>query len=156
MERSPHDIITEFVQRFSQAAALPCDVTVSDDNGAEGDIRVDIRSEGEAKFLIGKNGQNLSALEHLIRAMCFRKNGTERRISVDINDYRRSRSEQVVQMVRQVVARVRDTRRSQALLPMAPHERRIVHMELASYTDVASESVGEDPNRRVVIKPLSL
>jgi spoIIIJ-associated protein len=58
-------------------------------------------------------------------------------------------------MVRNVVARVRDTRRSQALLPMSSYERRIVHMELASYTDVASESTGEDPHRRVVIKPLS-
>lgn len=133
---------------------ISCDIDISEPT-PEGVISVHIRTDADAKLLIGKSGQNLAALEHIIRAACYRNTDAEHRVIVDVNDYRQGRAEQLVQMVRQVVSRVRDTRRSQALLPMAPYERRIVHVELASYTDVTSESVGEDPNRRVVIKPLA-
>lgn len=154
MPKSPHDIIREVIKRLAAAMDIECDSEISDPT-PEGVLAVHIRTDADAKLLIGKNGRNLAALEHVIRAVCYRNSDAEHRVIVDVNDYRQSRAEQLVQMVRQVVARVRDTRRSQALLPMAPHERRVVHVELASYTDVASESVGEDPDRRVVIKPLA-
>lgn len=141
------------IGRLTSAMGIECEVAISDIK--DGVLSVQIRTDAEAKLLIGKNGQNLAALEHIIRAASYRNTDDSPRVVVDVNDYRQSRADQVVQMVRQVVSRVRDTRRSQALLPMAAHERRIVHMELASYTDVASESIGEDPNRRVVIKPLA-
>lgn len=153
MSQQLHNIINGVIDRLTRAMGLECQTHIGDVK--DGVLPVNIRTEMDAKLLIGKNGQNLSALEHIIRAASYRSMDDSPRVVIDVNDYRQSRAEQVVQMVRQVVSRVRDTRRSQALLPMSPHERRIVHMELASYTDVASESTGEDPNRRVVIKPLS-
>lgn len=153
MSQQLHDIIHGVIGRLTEAMGLPCQVHIGDvKNGV---LEVHIRTDMDANLLIGKNGQNLSALEHIIRAASYRNTDDSPRVTVDVNDYRQSRAEQVVQMVRQVVSRVRDTQRSQALLPMAPYERRIVHMELASYTDVASESTGEGANRRVVIKPIS-
>lgn len=154
MSQQLHNIIHGIIGRLTSAMGIEHEVEISDvKNGV---LSVHIRTDSDANLLIGKNGQNLAAIEHIIRAASYRNTDDSPRVTVDVNDYRRSRADQVVQMVRNVVARVRDTRRSQALLPMMPHERRIVHMELASYTDVASESTGEDPNRRVVIKPLSL
>ena len=55
---------------------------------------------------------------------------------------------------RAAVAKVRNTRRAEALAPMSPYERRVVHMELASYSDVITESIGQEPQRRIVVKPL--
>ena len=153
MSQQLHDIIHGTIRRLTEAMGLACDIHIGD--ATDGVLEVTIRTDMDANLLIGKNGQNLAALEHIIRAASYRNTDNSPRVVVDVNDYRQNRAEQLVQMTRQVVSRVRDTRRSQALLPMAPHERRIVHMELASYTDVASESIGEGENRRVVIKPLS-
>jgi len=149
------EFIQTFVSRLSSAMGIPFDVEVGDAD-ERNNVIVHIRTEEDAHILIGKNGQNLGALEQLIRAACYRQVGADRRIVVDVNDYRKTRSDQLVTMVRQVVSRVRDTQNSQALLPMVPYERRIIHTELASYTDVTSESIGDEPHRRVVIKPLAL
>lgn len=154
MSQSLHKIIHGVIERLASAMGMTCQVEVSEPS-EDGVVSVHLRTDEDAKLLIGKNGQNLAALEHVIRAACYRNAGAEHRVVVDVNDYRQGRAEQLIHMVRQVVSRVRDTRRSQALLPMASHERRIVHVELTSYTDVTSESVGEDPDRRVVIKPLA-
>lgn len=153
MDGSVHNIINDVVSRLASAMGIECRVEMSEPSN--GVVTAHIRTDSDANLLIGKNGQNLVALEHVIRAACYRNAQEGHRVVVDVNDYRQTRAEQLVGMVREVVSRVRDTRRSQALLPMAPHERRIVHTELASYTDVTSESTGEDPNRRVVIKPLA-
>lgn len=154
MSQNLHDKIKDLVERTAAFMGVACQVALTPPAAPDGALQVVVRTEADANLLIGKNGQNLAALEHVVRAVAARHGG-DRRIVVDVNDYRQERAEQVVQMVRQVVARVRDTRRAQALLPMAPHERRIVHMELASYTDVTSESVGIEPHRKVVIKPLA-
>ena len=154
MSSSVHNIIEGIIGRLTSAMGLECEVSIAEPS-EKGVVQVQIKTEADAKLLIGKNGQNLSALEHVIRAACYRNSDTRHRVVVDVNDYREERADQLLTMVREVVSRVRDTRRSQALLPMNPHERRLVHVELASYTDVASESIGENEERRVVIKPLS-
>ena len=140
-----HDFIrrvAEYMQipaRFRYRPAARSDVAVqADDNGA----------------FIGKNGQNLKALEHVVRVMWMRQNPENRSVIVDVNDYRAERSKELIQLVRETAARVQQTRRSEAFEPMTSYERRLVHTELATYSDLSTESVGQDPQRRVVIKPL--
>jgi len=74
-------------------------------------------------------------------------------VLIDINDYRKSRTNYLMDLARQAVGRVRNTQKAEALVPMTPYERRVVHMELASCPDITTESIGEEPHRRVVIKP---
>lgn len=116
-------------------------------------VLISIYTPENARFLIGMNGQNLKALELVLRAMFLKKLEGVNNITVDVNDYRRSRSLHVVDVARQTVTRVRSTQKAEALAPMSPYERRIVHMELASCPDIATESIGAEPNRRIVIKP---
>jgi spoIIIJ-associated protein len=156
MSNQLHNIINDVVSRLAAAMGVEYQIDIEDPSAEDGVVAVRIRTEDEARFLIGKNGQNLAALEHIMRAVCYRRVGTERRVTVDVNDYRHERAQQLVESTRALVARVRDTGHAQTMLPMSPAERRIVHTELASYTDVASESTGEDPYRRVVIKPIVL
>jgi spoIIIJ-associated protein len=155
MPKQLREIITEVINRLAASMNLECQIDIETPEDATGAVAVQVRTDTDARFLIGKSGQNLAALEHIVRAICYRQVGAEQRVTVDVNDYRQERTNQLTRMVQDVVAKVRDTRRAHVMLPMAPHERRIVHMELAAYTDVASESTGDDQNRRVVIKPVA-
>ena len=153
MDTSPAQKLTELIQRLTGHMHIPCGVVVDvpEDGSA---ITIAIQANENAKLLIGKEGQNLKALEHVVRAVWTRQSGQVRSVVVDVNDYRKERSTQVIELVRQVAGRVRDSQRSEALPPMTSYERRLAHTELASWTEVSTESVGQEPQRRVVIKPL--
>lgn len=153
MESSPVQKIIELVQRLAGHMHIPCEISVDvPDNGSA--ITIAVQAEDNAKLLIGKEGQNLKALEHLVRAVWTRQSGQVRSVVVDVNDYRKEKSTQVIELVRQAAGRVRDSRKSEALPPMTSYERRLAHTELASWTEVSTESIGQEPQRRVVIKPL--
>jgi len=118
-------------------------------------VAVSIYVPENARFLIGKNGENLKALEHILRAMLLRNDKEIASLSVDVNDYRKAKSSEVINLAREAAVRVRNTKKAEALYPMSAYERRLVHAELASHPDVSTESIGDEPQRRVVIKPLN-
>ena len=133
---------------------LDCEAEFKEEENKNGKaMLVSINSPDNGRFLIGKNGQTLEALEHLIRAMFLKNEERGVSLSVDINDYKRTKASYVIELAKQAVMRVRNTQKAEALLPMTSYERRMVHMELASYPDIATESIGEEPQRRIVIKP---
>ncbi len=145
--------ISATVKKIVGFMNLDCQVEIHEESGPEAKaILVSVYTPDNARFIIGKNGQNLKAFEHLIRAMLL-KNDNSQNIIVDINDYKKSRASFVVDAAKQAVSRVRNTQKAEVLTPMSAYERRIVHMELASYPDVATESIGDEPQRRIVIKP---
>lgn len=115
---------------------------------------VQITSADAGRYLIGKGGQTLQALEHVARLMWVRKSGVRASLQVDVNDYRREQAARLTQIAHDAASRVRASGKSEALDPMSPAERRIVHTELAAYSDVVTESIGQEPHRRVVVKPL--
>ncbi len=122
---------------------------------------VSIESDKDLSMLIGRNGQNLSAFEHIARLVVAKKLGAgatqeEKNFVVDINDYRKSKAQYVLDLARQAAGRVIGNQRAETLLPMSSYERRLVHTELASFTEIQTESIGEEPRRRVVIKPLPI
>lgn len=156
MSQQLHNTIQEIIGRLATALDLECEIDINEPESETGVIEVRVRTESDARFLIGKSGQNLAALEHVVRVVCYRQLDARRRISVDVNGYRQERAQQLVELTRTAVAQVRDSGRSYALYPMNSADRRIVHTELAAYTDVESESTGEDPQRRVIIKPIAL
>ncbi|MDP3697906.1 MAG: R3H domain-containing nucleic acid-binding protein [Candidatus Taylorbacteria bacterium] len=149
------NLIKEAIQKMVGFMDLECQVELKEetDDRSNKAVLVSIYTPENARFLIGKDGQNLKALEQVLRAMFLKKLEGVSTVTVDVNDYRRSRALQVVDTARQTVTRVRSTQKAEALLPMSPYERRIVHMELASYADIATESIGAEPNRRIVVKP---
>ncbi len=157
MTRVITEAVQEFIETLAQHMHIACRIEVHrEDRSAGPAISVALYSPEGARFLIGKNGQNLHALEYLVRAFCMRKYPEITNVLVDVNDYRQLKTQQVVDIARQAVARVRETQKAEALVPMTAYERRIVHMELAAHSDIATESIGQEPNRRVVIKPFSL
>lgn len=107
----------------------------------------------DAPFLIGGGGQTLFSLEHLIKKIAQKKIPECANFVIDINDYRLRRLEELREEVRKIAKRVRLYRKEIRLKPMSSFERRIIHMTLAEHPDITTESVGMDPERKVVIKP---
>jgi len=148
------EYLTSTIKQMVSFMDVSCDVEVKEeiDDRNNKSFVLSIYTPENARFLIGKNGQNLKSLEHVLRAMFVRKINDSTNLVVDVNDYKKSRRTYIADLARQAVTRVRNTQKAEALLPMSAYERRIVHMELASCPDIATESIGEDPNRRIVIK----
>lgn len=103
--------------------------------------------------LIGRRGERLQAVQHLVNLMLSRKLGEWARITVDIESYRGKREAQLRALARKAADRVRETGRAVQLEPMTALERRWVHVELQGAEGIVTESAGEEPERRVVVLP---
>ena len=107
----------------------------------------------ELGSLIGRRGERLQAIQHLVNLMLSRKLGEWARVTVDIEEYRGRREAQLRALARKAGERVRETGRAVQLESMTALERRWVHMELQGAPGLATESAGEEPERRVVVLP---
>lgn len=107
----------------------------------------------DSGILIGAHGQNLGALQYLVRILTYRKLSSPAHFIIDVEDYKKTREEFLRELARQAAARVRETKETLLLKPMPPYERRVIHDELSKLDGISSESQGEDPERQVLIKP---
>ena len=103
--------------------------------------------------LIGRKGERLSALQHLVNLMLSRRMGDWTRVLVDVEDYRGRRERQLVEIARRAAERVVETGKMLQLEPMSALERRWIHIALRDNPDVVTQSIGEEPNRRIVVLP---
>src|SRR5436309_437876 len=127
--------------------------------GVEAEVALDDRPRHEGVevlgpdlgALIGRGGENLVALQQITSAITSRRVGRTVHVPVDIEGYRRRREEQLREIARRVASRVKATGQAVTLEPMLAYERRVVHLAVQDTPGVKTESVGMDPNRRVVI-----
>jgi spoIIIJ-associated protein len=103
--------------------------------------------------LIGRKGERLSALQHLVNLLLSKKVGEWTRILVDVEDYRGRRERQLRDLASRAAERVIQTGKMLQLEPMPALERRWIHLALREHEGVATQSIGEEPNRRVVVLP---
>jgi spoIIIJ-associated protein len=106
--------------------------------------------------LIGRKGERLSALQHLVNLMLSRRMGSWTRVLVDVEDYRGRRERQLRDLALRAAGRVAETGKMLQLEPMPALERRWIHIALREHPDVLTQSVGEEPNRRIVVLPRSM
>ena len=137
---------------------LGFDATVEVDSGETS--RLNVVGTGDEKealgALIGRKGERLSALQHLVNLMLSKQIGTWTRVLVDVEDYRGRRERQLRDLAQRAAARVVETGKMLQLEPMPALERRWVHLTLRDHPSVATQSIGEEPNRRVVLVPRDL
>lgn len=115
---------------------------------------VNIKSD-EPSLLIGYHGENIQALQHLLKVLVWKKCETEKfNILVDIDDYRKRQEENVIALSQRKVDAVRKTSRKQILPPMSPYFRRKIHLYCmgAGFDDIETTSEGEGDRRHIVIK----
>jgi spoIIIJ-associated protein len=103
--------------------------------------------------LIGRRGEKLASLQHIVNLIVARREGQLNRIMVDVENYRGRREDQLRDVADRAAQRVAQSGKIIQLEAMPAMERRIVHLALAEHDTVRTQSVGVEPNRRVVILP---
>jgi spoIIIJ-associated protein len=122
------------------------------DPDAEGDLPLLIDIHGDdLSVLIGRRAETLNALQYLLALIISKEASHWVQVLVDVEGYRARRERQLRQLARRMAEQAVRTGQRQVLEPMSASERRIVHLELRDHAEVKSESLGEEPNRKVSI-----
>jgi spoIIIJ-associated protein len=116
--------------------------------------RLNVRGDDLAG-LVGRRGEKLASLQHIVNLIVGRREGQHHRIAVDVENYRGRREEQLRDVADRAAKRVTQTGKILQLEAMPAVERRIVHMALVENPKVRTQSVGVEPNRRIVVLPAS-
>ena len=104
-------------------------------------------------IVIGYHGETLAAIQLLLSLMIENQTGVWQQVSVNVGDYRQRREETLRSLALTTAQRVKFSGQPWPLPPLSASERRIVHLALADDPDVVTESEGDGPSRRVVVKP---
>lgn len=104
-------------------------------------------------ILIGKNGKNINSLQQIIRQILNTQIENQILLTIDVENYREKRDKILENLAQKVAKEVTRTKVETKLDSMNSYERRIIHNKLTNNRSVYTESVGEEPNRCVVIKP---
>ncbi len=119
---------------------------------AEGEVPVLIDIHGDdLSVLIGRRAETLNALQYILALIVSKEASRWVQVIVDVEGYRARRERQLRQLAARMAEQAVRTGKRQILEPMSAAERRIVHLELRDHEAVTTESVGEEPNRKVSI-----
>jgi spoIIIJ-associated protein len=142
----------ELLQQVLEAMETDVEAKLVSEN--EEEVVLDLQGENLG-VLIGKHGQTLGALQHLVNIITNRRlpQDERKRIIVDAEGYRAKRESSLTGMAKRAARTARETGREVTLDALAANERRIIHMALADEPGVTTRSVGTDPSRRVVVVP---
>ena len=143
------NLLSDFLPTLLQKMGIPCEMKSSKENDA---ISVVMESP-HASTIIGKKGETLLALQYLTNVVenRQRKNTEFLRYTLDIENYRHKREQALCYQAKTAANRVLKNGRSFIMDPLNPYERRIVHAYLQNIDGISSHSIGEEPNRKIVI-----
>jgi spoIIIJ-associated protein len=143
-----------FVRTLVDKMQMSVEVNVApnDGEGTPDEIRVEIEGP-DAGRIIGKKGNVLDAIQYLTARVVVRPGDPRRHVIVDAEGYRARHEDQLAQMARRLAQRVATEGKVITFDPMSARERRIVHIALRDMKGVRTESMGEEPQRRVQIIP---
>ena len=139
----------KFLTGVFGAMELPVEITMNYDKTADC-LEIDFAGE-DMGILIGKRGQTLDALQYLISLAVNKKSDSYIRVKLDTENYRARRKETLENLAKNIAFKVKRTKRSFALEPMNPYERRIIHATLQNDKYVSTRSEGEEPYRKVIV-----
>ena len=146
-----HEIVKKLLQLMKTYAVATVEVKNSEDDDRQ-IISVEIEGD-DLSFLIGRHAETLNAIQYMISLMISHEFNRWIPIQVDIQNYRSRREKELQKLARRMADQVVASGRKQTLEPMPANERRIIHIELRKREDVFTESIGEDPYRKVYIHP---
>jgi spoIIIJ-associated protein len=148
-ERSAITTAQEVLQEMLRLMGVEATVEIT--MGSE-TSKLNVKGE-DLGVLIGRRGEKLASLQHLVNLIVAKREGQWHRITVDVENYRGRREEQLRDVAERAAKRVAQSGKIIQLEPMPAVERRIVHMALVENTQVRTQSVGVEPNRRIVVLP---
>ena len=150
---TPAGTAVQAVQRILTAVGADVDVTLrSEHDELAGGPVIDINGP-DSGLLIGRRGNTLHSLQFIVQSIVRQQFDEEVRVSLDVEQYRQRREDSLREMADRVADRVQQTGRSITLEPMAPSDRRVIHLYLGEREGIRTESVGYGDARKVQIIP---
>jgi spoIIIJ-associated protein len=114
------------------------------------DVNISLGAREENSFLENYS-EGLNALQHITRVL-LSKNSPGNFVVLDINSHKEARKNELNEIATEAAKKVRRTKEALTLEPMSAYERRIIHLKLAELPDIVTESTGEEPERRLVVR----
>jgi spoIIIJ-associated protein len=147
------EIVAELLDKMKvRGAAVTAEYAEADDRG-RAPVTVNVNGD-DLSILIGRRAETLNALQYITSLIMSKELGRFIPVVVDVEGYRVRRENQLRQLARRMAEQAIKTGRRQILEPMPANERRIIHIELRENPQVTTESVGEEPRRKVTINPV--
>ena len=149
-EKAKADAV-KFLTDVFKAMKLEASINVEFD-AAENELSIDAKAE-DMGVLIGKRGQTLDSLQYIVSLAINKDSNEYVKVKLDSENYRIRRKETLENLARNIASKVKRTGRQVSLEPMNSFERRIIHSALQGDPDCETFSEGNDPYRKVVVKP---
>ncbi len=146
--------LLEEIKNYLQTILEKLDIDVSFEilEGEDAQSYEIVMSSSNNSLVIGKDGKNLKALEQMIRAYISKDWPNTLKVILNVENYREKRIEALEKLAVKVAREVRTTKVDAELENMNSFERRVIHNKLINFKGVSTVSVGEEPNRHIVIK----
>jgi len=149
-------IARETINIILEKMRVEADVTVrlgESDPDRVSPILIDIEGR-DLSFLIGRKAETIDALQYITGLIVGRELGRWVPLQIDVQHYRQRREDELRKLAKRIAEQVMKTGRAQTLEPMPPNERRIIHITLRDNSGVETDSTGEEPRRKVTIRPV--
>jgi spoIIIJ-associated protein len=146
------DVLAELLEKMEVEAEIQSRISVPQYPGDSPTLVLDLLGE-DLGYLIGRKGETLAAIQHLVRLMVNKAFHRRSHIVVDIGGYKARRENTLRKLALRMADQAARRNRTVALEPMSAYERRIIHVALRDHPTVATESVGERDRRKVTIFP---
>ena len=146
------EVVSELLEKMKVRAEVSAEYLPADDARSRVPVRVNVNGD-DLSYLIGRQAETINALQYISSLIINKEIGRSIPLIVDVEGYRSRRENQLRQLARRLADQAVATGRRQVLEPMPANERRIVHIELRENPAVTTESIGEEPRRKVTILP---
>lgn len=147
MKQTPASVALDFLNDlfFSMGMKVDVDITEQDDI-----LNINLSGDNMG-IIIGKRGDTLDAIQYLTSLVVNRIDSSYTKISIDTENYREKRKAALCALSNRIADKVSKTGRRHTFEPMNPYERRVIHASLQDHEIVHTYSIGEEPNRKVVV-----
>ncbi|GAP07074.1 MAG TPA: protein jag [Anaerolinea thermolimosa] len=142
--------VMELLEKMKIKAQVTATIKPAEEKDDEDTVLVNIEGD-DLSILIGRRAETLSALQYITSLIVGKRLNRWIPLMIDVQGYRARRERQLRVLARRMAEQAIHTGRRQVLEPMPANERRVIHLELRDHPQVATESIGEDPNRKVTI-----
>jgi spoIIIJ-associated protein len=148
--RVARQTVTELLEKMKVKAQVTASIRKAEDAEDEDTILINIEGD-DLSILIGRRSETLNALQYITSLIVGKRLNSWVPLMIDVQGYRARRERQLRVLARRMAEQAVHTGRRQVLEPMPANERRVIHLELRDHPQVATESIGDEPNRKITI-----
>lgn len=144
------DVLKEIIDRTMSLMGIEYKLSIEENSDT---TFVNIESTGLDGLLIGRRGETLASLQHVVNRLFTSRTGQHSKITVDVGGYVRRKHRLLIEKAKKIAERVKDTGKEMDFEPLKAADRRIIHLAIAEMGDVSTYTIGDGLLRKVVVTP---